>query len=226
MDSEPAEVKISEFESQSTTSHQPATKLYGKINNNDDEFSDDIEEFMITCRMQGDVRDNKEDKKRKYIEATKKLLEHDRQLQILETHTDAKTIPVGLQIHVRSTVSLSNELKKQWDATTHTCSENLLQIIATHHKDAIATHKELRNSLKTEFTENQLKIINKNVIDQHNADFASRQSKRKYQPKQLEENRPPKRPFYRNKGYQPRRKNSNSTNPSKNYQTHQLKPNW
>ena len=224
MDTNQTEDDISLFATQANNSN---TNNSHHINN---ELNDDIEEFMLTSQIHGAVEDeDKEGVKQKYIDVTLKQLEHDRQLQTLEKHHETKTIPVGLRIQIRSTVSLSDDLKKEWDATMHSCSNTLLHILSNHHRDAIKAHKNQRDTLKKEFTEVQIKEINKCVIEQHNTNISSR--KRRHQPQQnREEYRPAKTiPYYQhNKQLPPQlpRQTPDLTYKSKNYQPRQPKPNW
>ena len=99
-------------------------------------FGDDIEEFMQANRIEKNIEVTEKPKEFKYhyINSTLNLLEHDRQLRILETHAGANTVPVGLKVKIRSTVNLSDELKKEWDATMHSCSQTLLHILTRHYR--------------------------------------------------------------------------------------------
>ena len=229
MDTDQTEMDISLFATQAKANTTTTTNNKNNNSHISNEFDDDIEEFMLTSRIHGAVEEkDQENVKQKYIELTLKLLEHDRQLQTLEKHSETKTIPVGLRIHIRSTVSLSTELKKDWDATMHSCSNKLLHILSKHHKDAITTQKNQRNTLRKEFTEIELKEINKSVIERHNANISSR--KRKHQPQNRVEHRPAKTiPNHRNNNQLPlqlSRQTLHSTYKSKNYLPRQPKPNW
>ena len=200
-----------------------------------EEFGDEIEAYMISRRIQGEKKmitnksskNNNNNEKSKYAESTAKRLEHDRQLQILEGHATEGTIPTGLKIHVRSTVSLPEKLRETWNATTHSCSEKLLKILTTYHQDMLTHYKAQCNDLKAHISSSELKSINKNVIDRHNANLTSRQTrKRKNNHNKMSEENDPKKVFlkppFKTRSNQPQ---DTHLHGSKNHQARRLKPN-
>ena len=106
----------------------PRIKSLHETINNEDVFCDDIEEYLIGSRFQGDL-DNKDKimKKNEYMDATRKLLEHDRQFYILEAHTYDNTLPSGLQIHDVPPFIIAVYTRKQLLSLTR-YSFNLLEV--------------------------------------------------------------------------------------------------
>ena len=181
------EEHISQFVTQSTNNAITTQTKTKKTKTSLPEPEDDIEEFMMASRVDQNVQSTKKrDYKDDYTQTSLKLLEHDRQLHNLEQHTKNKTVPYGLIVNLRSSANLETDLKKEWNATLHSCSETLLQILIKHHKKAKETYAMQRNALKKHISDSELKIINKGVIEQHNASTHSR--KRKYEERENERN--------------------------------------
>lgn len=179
-DIEMEEFNISEFATQPTVSLiTTSTKSNSKPTLNTKRDVDEIEQYILNTRRHLDTSTNKENKKTDYIDESKKLLDYNRQLQILEMHLAAGTVPFGLKIQVRSTMSLPAELKNEWNATVHSCSNTLLQILIKHHKNNVKKCKENRESLKKEFSSDELNNFNKFCIQQHNESPTLRNNKLK-----------------------------------------------
>ena len=149
------------------------------------EFSDEIENFIISNRLPDQkIKDipgkNQEEE---YKEVTFKLLNHDHQLKLLESHQNAATIPQGLKANIRSTVSLPLPLKNKWNETIHSCGKALLGILVEYHKKNVVEYAAQRTSLKEKFSTSKLTSLNKFIIEEHNIKMKNKSdAKRKLKP--------------------------------------------
>ena len=124
---------------------------------------------------------------KKYKFHTSKIIQHDRQLSLLESHVQNRTTPEGLVPRVNCNLHLSETHRQKWIQILEEAGRKLRNVIIDHHKEQINQHKQERNTIKASIAKDELTRLDKEVKDQyeinatlnHNRTHSSQNRKRK-----------------------------------------------